>query len=108
MNQLSLCTIHTFKCHISTELPKDIRLLLDLANGPTDDHMVALWKDMYDHGLASGKSVSRFDMYDHGLATCKSVSTFDMYDHGLTTGKSVSTFDRNIFVVIVMRVGTYI
>ena len=40
---------------MSTELPKDINLLVELANGPSSGPMLLLWRDFHDHGIAAGE-----------------------------------------------------
>ena len=45
----------TISFELTTETPKDMKYLIDLANGPKTDAMISVWKEVVDHGIATGK-----------------------------------------------------
>ena len=51
---IDACTMEKFECQVSTELPKCIAALLDLACGPWRQDMKVLWQDAVDHVVARG------------------------------------------------------
>ena len=44
----------SFECKITTELPRDIEQLLDLANGPETEEMKEIYQELFAHGVARG------------------------------------------------------
>ena len=54
-NQLLLCSMTSFECKITTELPRNIEQLLDLANGPETEEMKEINHELFAHGVARGQ-----------------------------------------------------
>ena len=44
----------SFECKITTELPRNIEQLLDLANGPETEKMKEINHELFAHGVARG------------------------------------------------------
>lgn len=52
-DQIALCSLQNFSCDMTTELPKNIKFLVDIANGLSSDFNLSLWPELCDHAIAT-------------------------------------------------------